>query len=101
MPLLVSPIDGSPMKQIHRSGIEIDVCPTTGGIWLDRGELEKLIALLREDSSNDHRDAYRSPARPSHTSSYRYDDDDDHDYRGTRYHGKKSKMSRIMDIFDF
>lgn len=41
MPLLTSPIDGSPMEQIHRFGIEIDRCRTSGGIWLDKGELEK------------------------------------------------------------
>ena len=53
MPLLISPIDGSPMKQIHRFGIEIDVCPTSGGIWLDKGELEKLMAILKEESAHD------------------------------------------------
>ncbi|MBL8640517.1 MAG: zf-TFIIB domain-containing protein [Alphaproteobacteria bacterium] len=53
MPLLTSPIDGLPMKQINRYGIEIDVCPTTGGIWLDKGELEKLMALIKEEVMND------------------------------------------------
>ena len=49
MPLLVSPIDGSPMRQIHRYGIELDVCPTSGGVWLDKGELEKILLILQED----------------------------------------------------
>ena len=37
MPLQSSPIDGAPMRTIRRYGIEIDICPTTGGVWLDRG----------------------------------------------------------------
>ena len=53
MPLLTSPIDGSPMKQINRYGIEIDVCPTSGGIWLDKGELEKLMSFIREQAVNE------------------------------------------------
>jgi hypothetical protein len=100
MALLTSPIDGSPMKQINRYGIEIDVCPTTGGIWLDKGELEKLIALIKEEASNQEHGSYREERKPSYGRSD-YDDDDDYE----RHHGKgykrKSKMSRMMDIFDF
>jgi hypothetical protein len=33
------------MKQIKRHGITIDYCPKSGGVWLDKGELEKLIEL--------------------------------------------------------
>lgn len=96
----MSPIDGSPMRQINRYGIEIDVCPTSGGIWLDKGELEKLMVLLREEATNDHRSSYRNEAA-RRSDRYDYDEDDDryedHASRG----GKKGKMSRIMDIFDF
>ena len=49
MPLATSPIDGSPMKQVTRLGIEIDVCQTSGGIWLDKGELEKMISMIRAE----------------------------------------------------
>jgi Zn-finger nucleic acid-binding protein len=38
------PRDGSPLAAHIRSGIEIDHCPTCNGVWLDRGELDKLIA---------------------------------------------------------
>ena len=122
MPLLTSPIDGSPMRQIHRYGIEIDVCPTSGGIWLDKGELEKLMALLREEVANEPPMPSSVPASmpPAASAprgrSYRDDDDDDDDYRRShkrddyrrddykrddyRYKNK-SKMSKIMDIFDF
>lgn len=53
MPLLTSPIDGSPMKQVTRYGIEIDICPTTGGVWLDKGELEKLMSVIRDTAAQE------------------------------------------------
>jgi Zn-finger nucleic acid-binding protein len=55
MALLTSPIDGSPMTQVNRFGIELDVCPTSGGVWLDKGELEKLIAFVKEAANEDAR----------------------------------------------
>jgi len=104
MPLVSSPIDGSPMRQVNRYGIEIDVCPTTGGIWLDKGELEKLMALLKEEAASDnvYAPAGFAPRYVSHDMEKRHSrkhhDDDDH-YRGQ--HHRKSKMSKMMDIFDF
>lgn len=99
MPLLTSPIDGSPMRQIHRYGIEIDVCPSSGGIWLDRGELEKLMALVKEEAGIDPPPrSYRKSVHPRP----RYDEDDRDEYDDDyRRHRKKGKMSRIMDLFDF
>ena len=38
------PIDGDTLVISERSGIEIDYCPTCRGVWLDRGELDKIIA---------------------------------------------------------
>lgn len=37
------PIDNSDLLMTERQGIEIDYCPTCRGVWLDRGELDKLI----------------------------------------------------------
>ena len=100
MPLLTSPIDGSPMRQINRFGIEIDVCPTSGGIWLDKGELEKIMAILKEEAINDQPAPNRKTHEERHSRSHHDDDhdDDDHYRRG---HKRKGKMSRMMDIFDF
>ena len=39
------PRDGAELLTSNRRGVAIDLCPTCQGIWLDRGELEKLIAL--------------------------------------------------------
>lgn len=88
MPLISSPIDGAPMRQIHRYGIEFDVCPTTGGVWLDKGELEKLVALVKEETLSE------GAGRQHH--GYRDDDDDDAQHR--RRGGKRSRLS---DLFDF
>ncbi|WP_085370062.1 zf-TFIIB domain-containing protein [Leifsonia sp. NCR5] len=37
------PVDGETLVLSERSGIEIDYCPTCRGVWLDRGELDKII----------------------------------------------------------
>lgn len=37
------PIDGTDLVMTERSGVEIDYCPQCRGIWLDRGELDKII----------------------------------------------------------
>jgi len=37
------PVDGTALVMSERSGIEIDYCPTCRGVWLDRGELDKII----------------------------------------------------------
>lgn len=37
------PIDGTELLITHRDGIEIDYCPQCRGVWLDRGELDKLV----------------------------------------------------------
>ena len=104
MPLLTSPIDGSPMQQVHRFGIELDVCTTSGGVWLDRGELEKLIQFIKESAESDARHFEASRRSRDHEddgyyrreSKHKYSDDD---YRSGRYE-KKSGMHKIMDLFD-
>lgn len=108
MPLLTSPIDGSPMRQIHRYGVEIDVCPTSGGIWLDKGELEKILALLQEESNGGHSVTRGHEAHGHHGEGrYKRDDDDYRRYKEKGYYGsgkhykKESTASRIMDMFDF
>lgn len=37
------PIDGATLVISDRSGVEIDYCPECRGVWLDRGELDKII----------------------------------------------------------
>jgi Zn-finger nucleic acid-binding protein len=91
------------MTQINRFGIELDVCPTSGGVWLDKGELEKLINFVKESAEEDARQ-FTSAKQGRDNDDYfrrepkaRYNDDD---YRKGHYK-KKSGMSKVMDLFDF
>jgi hypothetical protein len=40
---MACPVDGTPLVMSERQSIEIDYCPTCRGVWLDRGELDKII----------------------------------------------------------
>ena len=66
----------APLLELDRDGVTIDRCDRCRGIWLDRGELEKLIARAR-DAEADRGDA---PPRPA-AAPVRRDDDDDDDRR--------------------
>lgn len=83
------PVDNETLVISDRNNIEIDYCPSCRGVWLDRGELDKLI----ERSSQQH-----NPA-PSPRNDDRYDnhknDYDNHGYK------KKKKESFLGDMFDF
>jgi uncharacterized protein len=48
MPLLMCPNDNASMTTMNRNGVEFDMCPTCRGVWLDRGELEKLMQSARD-----------------------------------------------------
>lgn len=39
---------GSALNIVTRQGIEIDVCPSCGGVWLDHGELDKIVSRSAE-----------------------------------------------------
>ncbi len=37
------PVCGERLKEIDRSGVMVDICPSCKGIWLDRGEIDKIL----------------------------------------------------------
>ena len=93
------PNDNTTLLITERQGIEIDYCPECRGVWLDRGELDKLI---ERGSSTSHPTAER-PVAPS-SSNDRHEDRDDYykrDYHGDQYKQKKRKESFLGDLFDF
>ena len=49
MPLLMCPNDNAPMQTLDRHGVQFDMCPTCRGVWLDRGELEKLMESATDE----------------------------------------------------
>ena len=40
---MACPVDQTPLVMSERQGVEIDYCPSCRGVWLDRGELDKII----------------------------------------------------------
>lgn len=50
MPLRKSPAASAQMISTRYHEVEIDICPVTGGIWLDRGELMKIIQNTKNDN---------------------------------------------------
>ncbi len=105
----------STLVMTERSGIEIDYCPTCRGVWLDRGELDKIIERAaapmsaqpfpaptpaggavppppRRWDDDDDDDRYRRP----------YDDDDRRRYDDDHRYGKKRKRGGLLgELFDF
>ena len=51
---MACPVDGTPLTMSERAGIEIDYCPTCRGVWLDRGELDKIIERNAATSAPSH-----------------------------------------------
>jgi Zn-finger nucleic acid-binding protein len=47
------PADGSRLVQVDRSEILIDACPECRGVWLDRGELDRILVKERQLGSGD------------------------------------------------
>lgn len=78
----------------ERQGIEIDYCPECRGVWLDRGELDKIIERTNEPIPEQRK---------------QYDDDDDNRSQGKRMTGKDEqdyarthkKKSILGELFDF
>ena len=58
------PTDATTLVMSERSGIEIDYCPQCRGVWLDRGELDKIIERVRHPSRAPGPTRPRSPSRP-------------------------------------
>ncbi len=86
------PACSNELKMADRQGVEIDYCPGCRGVWLDRGELDKII----ERSAAAYGDSSRRDERPR-----RHDDLDDSD-DGRRYGYKSHKRKSFLgDLFDF
>lgn len=58
---MACPIDGTTLTMAERQGIEIDYCPTCRGVWLDRGELDKIIERSSRDDDDDRRPRAAAP----------------------------------------
>ena len=98
------PVDNEVLQMSERSGVEVDYCPRCRGVWLDRGELDKILERTerelrpvdrpvdRDDDRDDDRD-YRP--RP-------YGDDDDRRGMSSGFgRPRKKKKSFLSEMFEF
>ncbi|WP_424134960.1 zf-TFIIB domain-containing protein [Roseomonas chloroacetimidivorans] len=107
---------GVVLAMSERQGIEIDYCPQCRGVWLDRGELDKIIAMSEapapappaaQSAPGSPAGGWTQPVAPlppvqqpwtGEHRGHRYDDDDD-ERRGYG-HGGKRRSSWMKNLFD-
>ena len=65
MPLLMCPNCNASMTEVKRNDVAFDMCPTCRGVWLDRGELEKIIAGVQSEQSGYDQGQFSQGHRPS------------------------------------
>ncbi|TWI35659.1 zf-TFIIB domain-containing protein [Paracoccus sulfuroxidans] len=112
------PVDGETLVMSDRNGIEIDYCPKCRGVWLDRGELDKIVERstpaaqpvpLQQPAPAQQQ--YAQPQqRPERRDDReeRYDRRDRRDYRDDDYDDDRrdgrrprKRESFLSDLFDF
>ena len=98
---LLCPTDGTELRRIERSGVHVDACPTCRGVWLDRGELDKIVERERADLDDLEREIRgdRDDDQPRRDYDREYDRD-----RHSGGHGKPHKKKRrgfLEDFLDF
>ena len=72
-----------PLVMSERQGVEIDYCPNCRGVWLDRGELDKILERSVQPATNS-----------------RQNDQAGHYGKSQSYHANKRQKSWLQDIFD-
>ena len=73
------PVDGENLIMTDRAGVEIDYCPKCRGVWLDRGELDKIIERSAAPAPQQHRE----------------------DHREDRGYRPKKRENLLSELFDF
>jgi uncharacterized protein len=89
------PIDGSELVMTDRQGVEIDYCPKCRGVWLDRGELDKIIEKTAPASPQRSPQSDRGSESSSRYEPRRDDRSDHYDER------PRKKKSMLGELFDF
>lgn len=85
-----------PMTRINKKGIDIDFCPVCGGVWLDKGELEKLIEL--SNSTQTVNPMANAPELNFDSNNQQ----GNYNYAQTNQYPRKKKREGFLgDVFDF
>ena len=95
------PVDDTVLSISDRHGVEIDWCPTCRGVWLDRGELDKMIERSMTEPTSP---AAPVPSRPDDRDRDRdrgSDRDRDRDRGSDGHRRPKKKTSMLSELFDF
>jgi hypothetical protein len=94
---MTCPVDGATLVMSERQNIEIDYCPTCRGVWLDRGELDKIIERSAAEAAPPTPPqapfAPQAPQAPHYGDPYR---DRDHGH----YRPHKRRKSFLEELFD-
>ena len=88
------PVCATELRMTERQGVEIDYCPKCRGVWLDRGELDKIIERSGAEIDTEERAEYRPPSREYESREHKHPE---HRY-DPRY---KKKKSFLGELFDF
>lgn len=109
MPLLMCPNCNLSIQQVRRHDIEIDMCPQCRGVWMDRGELEKILDMERGNLAPPAQEV-RPAAAPSpwpdrlghgdHIRNGRDDGDRRRVFQGDDKRFNQKRRASIFDIFD-
>ena len=75
----------------ERQGVEIDYCPKCRGVWLDRGELDKIIEKSNDYYPDTNKPGFEEP-RKDYPQQHKYNDP---------YYNRKKKKGFLGDFFDF
>lgn len=81
----------------ERQNVEIDYCPVCRGVWLDKGELDKIINFSNEQILQLSRNA-KGEVGEVRKSNYGESSNHNHHYQPKKYHTKKSFFSNLFDF---
>jgi Zn-finger nucleic acid-binding protein len=89
------------MREVEKENVIIDVCPDCKGVWLDRGELEKITQGLKEERNSytqtyEKNDSQNRDNRESSRNDYNRDYDSNYSKDGYPKHKRKKSMTDIL-----
>ncbi len=94
--------DGVRMREVDKNGIHIDVCPECKGVWLDRGELDKLMSGVREvrqEYNEWHEDDNKRNHDRHEDDSKRNYDRNSSEYNKHKHKKKNPVLDMLSDLF--
>jgi Zn-finger nucleic acid-binding protein len=90
---------GIDLKIADRQGIEIDYCPECRGVWLDRGELDKIIerSSIQPSTLAQPQPQYQQTGHNQQQYAKQHHENDDHGYAQNGHYKKKNWLTELFD----